>query len=339
MAVNILVASMTLIRSSPSFLTTLGALIFIGLHHTQRRSLRHVLIINLMVAGKVKSRTRPITLSRRLSTSGTKDYNARVLDGVVGQRSVQASDFSILAIAIATLLVIRREANMADGSSLEKLSICCCVWVVPITNSALAAGMGVMEPVSGNWCWITRDRPDLRFALAHVWRLWIMFTTVCVYAFVWRYLSQHLRATASTSWLSCDAESSTVRMTTALTHQSSNKPSHHFSKMRLTGVLAFCATVYGMAISNVPNGTENEISIPQDDSTAATHEDHFSASGIFSRDQSKAWREPEKVVGRPLETTSITTLCLINRPIAIIATHGSLTRSMWWTGPTVSMSA
>ncbi|KAF4860299.1 hypothetical protein CGCSCA1_v015094 [Colletotrichum siamense] len=214
MAVNILVASMTLIGSSPSFLTTLGALIFIGLHRTQRRSLRHVLIINLMVA---------------------------------------------------------------------------------------AAGMGVMEPVSGNWCWITRDRPDLRFALAHVWRLWIMFTTVCIYAFVWRYLSQHLRATASTSWLSCDAESSTVRMTTALTHQSSNKPSHHFSKMRLTGVLAFCATVYGMAISNVPNGTENEISIPQDDNTAATHEDHFSASGIFSRDQSKAWREAEKVVGRPLQ--------------------------------------
>ncbi|KAF4474239.1 hypothetical protein CGGC5_v013077 [Colletotrichum fructicola Nara gc5] len=69
--------------------------------------------------------------------------------------------------------------------------------------------------------------------------------------------------------------------------------------MRLTSVLAFCATVYGLAISNVLNGTD--ISVPQDDSTAATHEDHFSASGIFSRDQSKAWREAEKVVGRPLQ--------------------------------------
>ncbi|KAE9565846.1 hypothetical protein CGMCC3_g17973 [Colletotrichum fructicola] len=46
--------------------------------------------------------------------------------------------------------------------------------------------------------------------------------------------------------------------------------------MRLTSVLAFCATVYGLAISNVLNGTD--ISVPQDDSTAATHEDHFSAN-------------------------------------------------------------
>ncbi|KAF4860942.1 hypothetical protein CGCSCA1_v015002 [Colletotrichum siamense] len=75
--------------------------------------------------------------------------------------------------------------------------------------------------------------------------------------------------------------------------------SHSLGTMRLTSVLAFCATVYGLAISNVLNGTD--ISVPQDDSTAATHEDHFTASGIFSRDQSKAWREAEKVVGRPLQ--------------------------------------
>ncbi|KAE9565972.1 hypothetical protein CGMCC3_g17844 [Colletotrichum fructicola] len=162
---------------------------------------------------------------------------ACVLNGVVGQLSVQASDFSILAIAIATLLVIRRKTSMADGSSLEKLAICCCVWVVPITTSALAARMGVMEPVSGNWCWITQDRPDLRFALAHVWRLWIMFTTVCIYAFVWRYLSQHLRATASTSWLSCDAESSTVRMTTALFVTATTVPKPQGDRSTQTGLV------------------------------------------------------------------------------------------------------
>ncbi|KAF4480299.1 hypothetical protein CGGC5_v010319 [Colletotrichum fructicola Nara gc5] len=44
--------------------------------------------------------------------------------------------------------------------------------------------------------------------------------------------------------------------------------------MRLTSVLAFCATVYGLAISNVLNGTDIS---------------------------SKAWREAEKVVGRPLQ--------------------------------------
>ncbi|KAF4881482.1 hypothetical protein CGCFRS4_v015517 [Colletotrichum fructicola] len=196
MVVNILVAYMTLIGSSLSFLTTLGASVYIGLHRTQRRSLRHALILNLMVAEVANSANNTISGIIYIREQRLQRATACVLNGVVGQLSVQASDFSILAIAIATLLVIRRKTSMADGSSLEKLAICCCVWVVPITTSALAARMGVMEPVSGNWCWITQDRPDLRFALAHVWRLWIMFTTVCIYAFVWRYLSQHLRATA-----------------------------------------------------------------------------------------------------------------------------------------------
>ncbi|KAE9565845.1 hypothetical protein CGMCC3_g17972 [Colletotrichum fructicola] len=50
MAFNSLVASLALVGSSLSFLATSSALILIGLHHTRRRSLRHTLVLNLMVA-------------------------------------------------------------------------------------------------------------------------------------------------------------------------------------------------------------------------------------------------------------------------------------------------
>ncbi|CCF44263.1 hypothetical protein CH063_03287 [Colletotrichum higginsianum] len=87
---------------------------------------------------------------------------------------------------------------MKEGTFLKKVFICFCVWLVPIATGAAAAGIGVMEPVSGNWCWITRDRPDLRFSLTYVWRLLIMFATIYIYAYIWRYLGRRLRPSAKT---------------------------------------------------------------------------------------------------------------------------------------------
>ncbi|KAF5519764.1 hypothetical protein CGCA056_v009017 [Colletotrichum aenigma] len=112
---------------------------------------------------------------------------------------------------------------MAEGTFLEKVSICFCVWLVPIATSVAAAGIGVVGPVSGNWCWITWDRPDLRFALTYVWRLWIMFATVSIYAYVWWYLGQRLRpaamAPASLGWTGSSTSTAaplTARETTPL---------------------------------------------------------------------------------------------------------------------------
>ncbi|GKT47490.1 uncharacterized protein ColSpa_07671 [Colletotrichum spaethianum] len=56
-----------------------------------------------------------------------------------------------------------------------------------------------MKPVSGNWCWISRDRPDLRYALTHGWRFGIIFTTILIYLYVWWYLGRHFRSMVSTS--------------------------------------------------------------------------------------------------------------------------------------------
>ncbi|KAF5483146.1 hypothetical protein CGCA056_v015096 [Colletotrichum aenigma] len=221
MTFNVLVASLTLMGSSLSFLTTFGALISIGLQRTRRRSLRHILILNLMVAEFINSGNNTVSGIIYIRDRGLRRGTACVLNSVIGQLSVQASDFSILAIAIATLLVVKQKTSMAEGTFLERVSICFCVWIVPIATSVAAAAIGVVGPVSGNWCWITWDRPDLRFALTYVWRLWIMFATVSIYAYVWWYLGQRLRpaamAPASLGWtrsLTTTAAPLTARQTT-----------------------------------------------------------------------------------------------------------------------------
>ncbi|KAE9565673.1 hypothetical protein CGMCC3_g18142, partial [Colletotrichum fructicola] len=118
-----------------------------------------------MVAEFINSANNTVSGIIYIRDRGLRRGTACVLNSVIGQLSVQASDFSILAIAIATLLVVKQKTSMAEGTFLERVSICFCVWLVPIATSVAAAGIGVVGPVSGNWCWITWDRPDLRFAL------------------------------------------------------------------------------------------------------------------------------------------------------------------------------
>lgn len=48
-----------------------------------------------------------------------------------------------------------------------------------------------MKPVSGNWCWISGKRTDLRYALGHGWRFSIIFGTVGIYVYVWIYMRRH----------------------------------------------------------------------------------------------------------------------------------------------------
>jgi len=59
--------------------------------------------------------------------------------------------------------------------------------------------MGAMDPVSGNWCWISRDRTDLRYGLTHGWRFAIVATTIGIYSYVWWYLARHFKSMAAIS--------------------------------------------------------------------------------------------------------------------------------------------
>jgi hypothetical protein len=48
-----------------------------------------------------------------------------------------------------------------------------------------------LSPVSGNWCWISGTRTDLRYALGHGWRFSIIFGTIGIYIYIWIYMRRH----------------------------------------------------------------------------------------------------------------------------------------------------
>ncbi|KAJ0117481.1 hypothetical protein J7T55_003897 [Diaporthe amygdali] len=113
--------------------------------------------------------------------------------------SVQASDFSILVIALVTLLTITRTTYMPNASTWRKVAICVSVWVIPFITATIATSMGKMGPVSGNWCWIMSSQTGLRYALTHGWRIAIIFFTAGIYIFVWWYMNRHFRSMVSTT--------------------------------------------------------------------------------------------------------------------------------------------
>ncbi|OHE94061.1 hypothetical protein CORC01_10636 [Colletotrichum orchidophilum] len=188
MAFDVAVSSVTLTGSILSFIATTCVLISSVFYHDQQRSFRHALVLNLTLAGIIYIKNKEL-----------KPGAACVVNGMVGQLSVQASDFSILAIAVVTFLTITRKTYMPNASTFRKVMICASVWIVPIITSTTATLMGTMKPVSGNWCWISQDRADLRYALTHGWRFGIIFITILIYLYVWWYLGRHFRTMVSTS--------------------------------------------------------------------------------------------------------------------------------------------
>lgn len=99
-----------------------------------------------------------------------------------------------MAIVIVTLLTITQKTYLPNVSFLAKTMICLSTWAVPIITSITAVAMGAMSPVSGNWCWITAKRTDLRYALTHGWRVVIIFLTVLLYVYIWWYVRRHFKA-------------------------------------------------------------------------------------------------------------------------------------------------
>ncbi|KAL1614806.1 hypothetical protein SLS54_009463 [Diplodia seriata] len=170
MAYDKLIVTVTLVGSLLSFVATTCVLISYIVYREQQRSFRHALVLNLAIAGKPSHRIHPVF----------------------------AADFSILAIALVTVLTITRKTYMPDASLGRKVMICTSVWIVPLITSSTAAGLHTMAPVSGNWCWITSQRTDLRYALGHGWRFAIMFITIGVYIYVWWYMRQHFQKMAGT---------------------------------------------------------------------------------------------------------------------------------------------
>ncbi|USP73695.1 uncharacterized protein yc1106_00969 [Curvularia clavata] len=189
------VAIPTLVGSLCSAVATTCVLVCYVIYADQQRSFRHALVLNLALAEFINSVNNSISgayvvANRRDITDGI----ACDVNGWVGQWSVQAADFSILAIAIVTLLTITRKTYMPNVSTLKKLLICASCWIMPTISSSTALGLDEIAPVSGNWCWISAKRTDLRYGLGHAWRFTIILTTIAIYIYIWIYMKRHFSA-------------------------------------------------------------------------------------------------------------------------------------------------
>lgn len=131
-----------------------------------------------------------------VQTGGFESGPACTANGFLGQMTAQAIDFTMLAIVITALLTIIQRYRPENISSNKKWMICASTWIMPISTSVAAIGMHVISPVSGNWCWISATSPELQYALAHGWRLAIIFTIVLMYCYMCWLLYKRFRSRA-----------------------------------------------------------------------------------------------------------------------------------------------
>ncbi|KAL8370006.1 hypothetical protein RB595_000390 [Gaeumannomyces hyphopodioides] len=209
MAYDPVVASVTLTGSVLSFIASTCVLISFAVYHKEQRSFRHALVLNLTLAEFINSLDNSVSGIIYMRERALFPGASCVVNGLVGQISVQAVDFSILAIAVVTLLTVTRTTFMPGVSRLTKILVCLSVWIVPLTTGLTATALGAMTPVGTNWCWITSARPDLRYALTHGWRFAVIFGTVAIYLYIWYYLRNHFRsmgAALKTGWSQLSAQ-------------------------------------------------------------------------------------------------------------------------------------
>ncbi|KAF3763165.1 hypothetical protein M406DRAFT_73793 [Cryphonectria parasitica EP155] len=209
------VAVPTLICSTLSAVAT-GTVIMLWIlsRHNDKWSLRYMLIMNLNVAGSSScpANHRIITPAEFINSwnntiSGFNVVSSQKslpigfscdLNGWVGQVSVQAADFSVLAIAIITYMTVTFNPLVMNNTVEQQFFICGLVWVIPCITATVALATGHMEPVTGNWCWISREPLYLRYVLGHGWRFLIFLIAIalyiCVFLKVRRRLSKRDRS-------------------------------------------------------------------------------------------------------------------------------------------------
>lgn len=194
MAYDDLVARFTLAGSMTSCIATSLVLLSYFIFRDQQYSFRHALVLNLAAAEFINTLNNSISGFIYVRTKKLSPGPACTANGFIGQLTVQAVDFTILAIVLVTLLTITRKTYLPDVSIWAKAIICASTWIVPIITSVVAVSLDAMTPVSGNWCWITAKRADLRYSLTHGWRIGIIFLTVLLYAYIWWFVHRHFKA-------------------------------------------------------------------------------------------------------------------------------------------------
>ncbi|KAK3670410.1 hypothetical protein LTR78_009650 [Recurvomyces mirabilis] len=192
-ATHLAIAIPTFIGSMVSLLaSTIFAIIYVVF--PPKRHFRQVLICNLLLADWINSFNN--TVSGIVVLSDWRNRNSLLpgpgctANAYIGQFSVQAIDFNILVISIAVLITVRKNNIAAEQSWLTLAGVCAVPWIMPIITSNIGLGLGIYGPVTGNWCWITREHFGDRYALTHAWRLAIFVTTAGIYTWVYIHLKR-----------------------------------------------------------------------------------------------------------------------------------------------------
>ncbi|KAK8160377.1 G protein-coupled glucose receptor regulating Gpa2-domain-containing protein [Phyllosticta citrichinensis] len=184
----------TLIGSVLSTFATFTVLVSYLIFSQQKRSFRHALVFNLAVAEFVNSLNNSI--SGLLIVDHHRDLEKGMAcdaNGYIGHLTVQAADFSILAIALVTLFTVIRKTYLPETSVVSKVLICASVWVIPLITSSTAVSLDAVQPIGGNWCWIAKQRIALRYALGDGWRVAIIFSTSFIYLYIYTYVRRHFK--------------------------------------------------------------------------------------------------------------------------------------------------
>ncbi|PBK85567.1 hypothetical protein ARMGADRAFT_1087438 [Armillaria gallica] len=171
-----------------------------------KKHYRHFLILNLAIADVHE--TRPYFINAMdnvvsgvvvLTTGPLSRTPACIANGFIEQLSVQATDTSIFAISIVTIMIV----TASNGSSWSVKSkknkerfitvVCGCTWVLPILTSFIALGKDYYTAVSGNWCWLTPEPVYVRYVLTHGWRIMFIFIEIGLYMYLYVHLRRRVK--------------------------------------------------------------------------------------------------------------------------------------------------
>ncbi|KAG7444648.1 uncharacterized protein BT62DRAFT_933684 [Guyanagaster necrorhizus] len=160
-----------------------------------KRHYRHLLILNLAVADFMNGINNGISGAFVLAQGPLQYSAACVANGLIGQLSVQATDTSIFAIAIVTVVIVTetRDGWLSKRTRWKVAVVCASTWVLPIITSFVALGKGYYSAVSGNWCWIRTEPAYLRYVLTHAWRFLFIFSEIGLYVYLYIHLRKSFR--------------------------------------------------------------------------------------------------------------------------------------------------
>ncbi|EWC47722.1 hypothetical protein DRE_02922 [Drechslerella stenobrocha 248] len=205
-------AVLNLIGSLSSFLGS-GFIAITYLILPIKRHFRHSLILNLAIADFINSTNNSTSgLWRLITKKEIPSSPACIANGFIGQLSVQATDTSILAIAIVTVWSLTRKTMIRETlSPTTTILICGATWVLPVTTTFIILGMDRYGPVSGNWCWIKAEPSYFRYAMTHGWRFAFILSEVIMYTYLYFYIRRRFGTILDASHSVSNTGKSTVR--------------------------------------------------------------------------------------------------------------------------------